>query len=291
MMRSNVPLIRVMLILSAMTAGSAMVFFPWRAQAKDPSSPQRAQYLDQMKSRAEATEINLKQVRRKASLIATPVFRYDDQPRRFLDATMWAWTDEGRPVAFEKVEVMIHRNTNMPLWGYCLTSVSEELLVVNWTDGRRFESKEPGIDFQVIADAPAVAERDPGRRRQARELVRGFSARAVLDPRRNDTQELRLLTTPILEYSDPRTGRYLGSVFGFSTNGTNPDLLVLFEPRSLGQKMAWHFAPARMTSGGVTLNFHDKEVWETPHVDGVEAPFDTWTFFSIPRTPLADEKS
>src|SRR4051812_12273876 len=122
---------------------------------------------------------------------------------------------------------MIHRDTNMPQWGYCFTSVSAELLKVNWSADRRFESTEPGIVFQRVVDAPSVAERDAARKRQARELSRAFSARVVIDPKRSDTQELRLLTTPIFEYSDPHTGQFMGSVFGFSANGTNPDLLIL----------------------------------------------------------------
>lgn len=279
------------LLLAGCTLILGVVVARGFAQEKPAIEKQRAQYLAQMQALAEATEVVSRAEGPQLKLIATPVFRYDDQPRRFLDATMWVWTDGVRPVAFEKVEAMINRDTYKPQWGYCFTSVSENLLSVTWSAERRFESKEPGVTFQVVADAPAVAERDTTRKRQARELARGFSARAVLDPSRNDTQELRLLPTPIFEYPDPRTNQFLGAVFGFSTNGTNPDLLILFEVRKNKQKTEWHFAPARMTSGGVTLTFRDKKVWETPFVRWQEAPFATWTFFQTPRIPLADEKS
>lgn len=277
------------LCLAACGWGWGIVAGSVAAEETVPAENQRAEYLAQMKSLVEATKVVFKKDQRKPKLVATPVFRYDDQPRRFIDATMWVWTDGGRPVAFQKIEAMIHRNTNMPLWGYCFTSVSTSLLETNWAGGHRFETKEPGIVFQSIPGAPAVAERDVSKKRQVRELARGFAARALLDPRRNDTQELRLLPTPILEYSDPSSGRFLGSVFAFSANGTNPDLLVLFEPLKMDQKSEWQFAPARMTSGGVTVTFRDKTVWETPHVDGHDAAFATWTFFQTPRIPLTGE--
>ena len=111
----------------------------------------------------------------------------------------------------------------------------------------------------------------------------------VIDPKNNTTQEMRLLTTPIYEYADEKTKEYAGSVFALSTNGTNPDLLVLLEPREAGGKTKWLIAPARMTSGGVTLSFRDKKVWDCPFVSPREAPFATWTFFQIPRKALSEE--
>lgn len=278
-----------MVLAAVLSMGLADVSARTCAEEKPPVERQRSQYLAQMKSLAEATNVTYKGDQQPPKLVSTPIFRYDDQPRRFIDATMWVWTDGGYPVAFQKVEAMINRGTNMPQWGYCFTSVSTNLLQVTWSADRQFESKEPGIVFQRVVEAPEVAERDATRKRQARELARTFSARVVIDPKRNDKQELRLLTTPIFEYSDPHTSQFMGAVFGFSANGTNPDLLILFEPRKGEQKMEWYFAPARMTSGGVTLSYRDKKVWETPFVNAREAPFATWTFFQTPRIPLAEK--
>jgi hypothetical protein len=142
---------------------------------------------------------------------------------------------------------------------------------------------------QALAGAPPVAAESAQRKRQARELVRKFSARIVTDPKDNTTQEMRLLTTPLLEFEDPKTKELQGTVFGLSTNGTNPDVLIVLEVRGDGEKRGWHFAPARMTSGAVTLTYRDSKVWETKWVDPGEAPFPTWTYFATAREVVAEE--
>ena len=152
-----------------------------------------------------------------------------------------------------------------------------------------YRSAEPGIAFRALPEAPAVAADNVKRKRQLRELARSFSARTVLNPSNNTTQEMRLLTTPIFEYADLRTKALVGAVFGFSTNGTNPDLLVLLEARGEKDALHWHFAPARMTSGGVTLTYQKEKVWQVSWVNWTEAPFPTWTFFALPRVPVRDE--
>jgi hypothetical protein len=280
-----------MLLTALCAIGIASVALRAVANDTPAKEEQRGKYLAQMKGLAESTVVSFKGATRKPLLTSKPVFRYDDQPLRFIDATMWVWTENGRPVAFEKIEAMIHRETGEPQWGYCFTSAAEGLLSVEWSDSKRFESKEPGIAFQALNDAPAVGAGDAARKRQARELSRGFAARLVLDPRKNETQELRLLPTPVMEYTDPKTNRYMGSVFVYSANGTNPTLLMLFEPREADQQTRWHFAPARMTSGGVKVSFADKQIWETPFVEWYQAPFATWTFFQTPRTPLPGEQA
>ena len=80
-----------------------------------------------------------------------------------------------------------------------------------------------------------------------------------------------------------------GVVFGFSTNGTNPDLLILLEARGEKDARQWHFAPVRMTASGVTLKHRTERVWEVSWVNWNEAPFPTWTFFDTPRAKVADE--
>jgi hypothetical protein len=259
------------------------------ALADEKVERRRAALLEQMRSLAEKTEVTYKEAKGKPELVKSPVFRYDDQPRRFIDATMWVWTDGGRPVAFEKVEAKYHVESSKPEWGYCFTSVTPELVAVTWSPERGYRSTEPGIAFAPVAKAPAVAERSTERKRQARELSREFSATIILDPRNNTTQEMRLLTTPIFEYADPETKELRGSVFGFATNGTNPDLLLLLEVQGKKEAPEWHFAAARMTSGGIKLRRKEAQVWETTWVNWTEAPFATWTFFQTPRKPVPHE--
>lgn len=256
------------------------------ATEQKPSEKSRAAMLVQMKEVAAKTDVSLKSAGIKPQLMPNPVFRYDDQPRRFIDATMWVWTIEGRPVAIQKVEAMFHGNTDIPTWGYCFTSVSSDLVSAEWGGARPFAATEAAPAFRPVPESPAVAEKDLAKKRQARDLARKFEVRILIDPIAKVTADMRLLTTPIYEYTDPKSGKFLGAVYGFSSNGTNPDFLLMFEPREKNGKVEWFFAPARMTSGGLSVKLDGKEVWQADYAHGASAPFPTWTFFQTRRTPL-----
>jgi hypothetical protein len=268
-----------------------MLVFVSIGRGQDEGERQRALLLEQMQSLAAQTVVTFAESDREIEFGQTPVFRYADQPRNFVDATLWVWTSGGRPVAFQKVEAMDFGETQSPMWQFCFSSISEDLVSAGWPSGRPFRATEPGVAFQALNDAPAVAGGAGQRRRQARQLARGFSARIVTDPVNNTTQEMRLLSTALHEYDDPQTNQYLGAVYGLSTNGTNPDVLILLEVRQHGAQHAWHFAPARMTSGAVTLDYRDETVWQTKWLNAGEGPFPTWTYFVSPRTPPDDAGS
>jgi hypothetical protein len=239
---------------------------------------QRAQRLEQMSVLARSTHVRYQKGSRELVLRDSPVFRYDDQPRRFLDATVWVWTDDGRPVAFEKVEAMPGQ------WQFCFTSLATDLLDVSWTGNHRYRSSKAGIDMRLLPDAHDVPARSSRRSLELRNLAREFSARIVVD-RAGNSEEMRLLSTPIFEYTDPQSNLLSGAVFGFATNGTNPDLLLVLEARTEPEQGAsrWHYAAARMTIGGVTLKHRETTVAEFEYVEPRPAGFPTWTFFSIPR--------
>jgi len=254
--------------------------------AQEPRQRVRAELLEQMLALAKGTQVRVAD--RPAELIAKPVFRYDDQPRRFIDATMWIWTDSGRPVACQKIEARLHQDTGQPQWGYCFTSLAETNLAVDWPN-RSYQSREVGIKFELVPGAPVPAPRTAERRRQAREIARAFSGRILQNPRTNASTEMRLLSTPLYEYTATGAELLAGAVFGFETNGTNPDLLVLVEARGDEAKPTWQFAPARMTTGGITLQYKNEKVWEAPFVSPGQGPFSNWLFFPTSRTPVEGE--
>ncbi len=281
-------------LLSMLAAALAVLGSSAPAWGDEKTERRRTQLLAEMRALAEQSTVTYESGAAQPKLVEKPVFRYDDQPRRFIDATMWVWTDEGRPVAFQKIEAEYHVTTDQPQWGYCFTSVSENLIAAGWkgeagSSEKSFRSKEPGIEFREVAGAPALGATTNQRRRQAREISRQFQGTMLMDPINNITQEMRLLPTPIFEYSDETTKLLRGAVFGYAINGTNPDMLILIEARGDGDRATWHFAPARMTNGGITLRHNDKQVWEIPWLHPSQAPFSTWTFFKAQRKPVADE--
>lgn len=251
----------------------------------DAKQQQRERLLAQMRTLAQDTQVRFQAGERPPQLLASPVFRYDDQPRHFLDATMWAWTDRGRPVAFEKIEAMAQAE---PQWGHCFASASESLLAVQWAGGREYRSTAPGADFRPLPDAPDVPASNAARKRALRKLAGNFSARILTDLATNTSETMRLLPTPIFEYSEPETKELLGAVFGLATSGTNPDVLILLEARGEQDELAWHYAVARMTIGGVTLKYRDAEVWRVEYHPPQPTAFPTWTFFFTPRNQTSE---
>src|SRR2546426_2917440 len=123
-------------------------------EAKEKNERRRAQLLDEMRGLAEQTKVQLAKGAGRLELVKEPVFRYDDQPRRFIDATMWVWTENGRPVAFQKIEAKYHVENGRPQWGLCFASVADDLLSIAWSSDRKYGSKEPGIGFRALPEAP-----------------------------------------------------------------------------------------------------------------------------------------
>jgi len=272
------------LCLAALVVASEVADADPAPTADQRLEQRRTQRLEEMRGLARSTNVRYQKGSREPVLLDSPVFRYDDQPRRFLDATVWAWTDNGRPVAFQKIEAMPRQ------WQFCFTALATDLVDVNWTGNHNYRSSEPGIEMRPLPDAPDAPAKSSKRSLELRNLAREFSARIVVDGV-NNSQEMRLLSTPIFEYADPESKLLCGAVFGFATNGTNPDLLVLLEAcREPGQDASrWHYAAARMTIGRVTLKHRETTVAEFEYVKPQPAGFATWTFFSIPR--LADDET
>jgi hypothetical protein len=273
------------------TVGSLAVLVSVGTAADDARDRQRAELLEQMRALARETRVAFADGRSEDLLrfVDKPIFRYDDQPRRFLDATVWVWTRAGRPVALQKIEAKRHQATDQPQWGYCFTSLADDRLQVTWSDDRNYQSQEPGVTFRPVPDAPAVAEDSLRRRRQLRELARQFSARILINPATNRSEEMRLLTTPLWEYEDEATRKLTGALFAFSTSGTNPDLVIWLEARPANTGLVWNYAPARMTTGGLTVSYRDDSAWQAPFVPPRDPAYATWTFFSTDRTPVETE--
>ena len=97
----------------------------------------REKLFEKMRTRAETTKVYslADNKRTEAKLVPQPIFRYSDQPRFIVDATMWVWGTKGRPIAMCKVER--YRQPNRE-WLYCMASLSPGLIEIQWQSGRRW---------------------------------------------------------------------------------------------------------------------------------------------------------
>jgi hypothetical protein len=235
---------------------------------------------DESHARAEGIQVKAAVGERttKATLHPTPVMKYTDVPRQIEMATLWVWHDEGRPVAFGKVEA--YQRERGPKWLYCFASASTDLVEGKWPDGRRFQARKPGIEW-VALKGPAPQAKAADRLRQMKELFGRFSATSR-DEVLKTSDELRPLARPLHEYSSRKRGVVQGVVCGFAANGTNPDVLIALEAVSgeddKDRPQSWRYGVVCMTASGVTVKLDRAEVFTHPYARST-GDQDTWTHF------------
>jgi hypothetical protein len=249
---------------------------------------QRAARLVKMKSLAAQFEIKESPAGDKHAfeLRPEPIFRYSDQPRGFVDATLWSWAppgSTGRPAAIAKVEAA-KTQANVPFWHFCVVSLDDELITADFEGVRRLAATKPGLELRSIPNAPEAAEKPATRQRQMKDLVARFAATIFNtnpDTKRPEPQEMRLLATPIHRYADEANGLQDGMIFSLTTNGTNPDMLVVIELRGAKNSSAeWKYGIVKMTIAEVHVRHDSQEVWMSPR----NSPRETWDSFSkMPR--------
>ncbi len=257
-----------------------------RGQESDDGDPARkAERLESLRDMNDMIgTLKVSTVREKdkveAAPLAKPLLHYHDQPRKIVDATLWCFGQQGRPAAFCKIEKIGVAGRNR--WLYCFASLSLTPIEAEWAEGKTFTTTGPAVRFSDLAGAPVPAAGKAGRLRQVKELVRRINV-SLADPDLMFKENLRLLTQPLHLYDDQPAGILDGAVFGFSTNGTCPDLLVLVEAqKEKDTRAVWRLAVARMTNCELRLRDQDREIWNAPFLrfaDQLGENLETWMFF------------
>lgn len=239
--------------------------------------------LKEMRSAVEAIKIteDFDRVARRADLIQEPVFRYSDEQRKIRDATMWVWTIDGRPVSVVKLE-----RYGLPdpatKWLYNAASISPNPLEVQWPFDHRFRTSKPGLDFQPLKETKVPAGSKLARLATIKQMARRFTA--TMHTGKTNKTEMRMLTTPLLQYASESSGILDGALFGFSATGTNPDAILAIQLRGSNLKSAnWEFGVIGMTRDGLDVRHDEHEVWSQPEQSENGQLFDNWTWFFSDR--------
>jgi hypothetical protein len=228
----------------------------------------------EMRERAEATRVHLAagDGERRASLNKTPFLFFTNEPHRIIGGSLWGWSLHGRPVAICKVE-KYDRGRDDQTWLYCLASLAEEKIEVQWRDGQTWSASTPGIVRRELPGAPAAADEARLRLRQMKELSQRFSA-TDFEPNGAGQTELRLLSQPLWSYSGADSGLVDGALF--ATEGSAA--LFLIEVHQVeASKRAWRYAAAGMSAWALSLKLDGKEIWKKPFTPG-PAPYENWVF-------------
>ena len=217
-----------------------------------------------------------------AKLVPHPVFRYSDEQRLIPDATLWVWTVDGHPAAFQKVE---GNNYGGGQWTICFASLSEDLVKVTWPGGREFQAQKPGVAFKPIPSGETPSDEPRTRTRQMKVLKDRFSGRLGPGANEGGGAETRFMTKPIFEYTEPDSKLARGAIFGMSATGTNPDLLLMIEARRDGEgKLRWEYACARMTAEPLVVRLDKAEVWSESNSGPNNIAPGNWIYFFLPRS-------
>ena len=220
-----------------------------------------------------------------APLRDEPVFRYTDQPRGFFDATLWCWGTKGRPVALSKIEAVVGAAGNR-YWQFCAASLADGPIRLDFGNGVRLDPNRAGITFHPLEDGPAPHERPAGRLRQMKDLVARFAGTIHVDGKDSLKQEMRRLATPIDRYADEDAGLVDGVIFSLTTNGTNPDMLIVIELQGQKEKgPQWEYGIVKMTYAEVHIRLDQREVYSSP----ISEPLVTWRYCQAPRQELPGE--
>jgi hypothetical protein len=194
-------------------------------------------------------------------LLTEPVLRYSNAERDIgsLDGAAFLWLDGTRPIAAVSYSI---RRLRSEAYREC-TSFADSPLVCRHGEKDIWSPKTGGLLTQKLAGAPAPAAGKVQRLTQMREQARRFSADTI-NPRTEDTTQLRLLTQPLYRFADEAAEVIDGGLFAFVVSN-DPELFLLIEAtRGAGDAEAsWRYSLARMSSQKLIIRLDDKEVWST----------------------------
>ncbi|MDA1049216.1 MAG: hypothetical protein O3C40_01880 [Planctomycetota bacterium] len=210
-----------------------------------------------------------------------PVTHFDDNVRRHVDATLWAFTRNGRPVALITCAT---RDASTRRWSHAVASLSTNLLRAEQSGRSVWRPQQPGVEYRPLPDARPPDSTSSRRRLQLRELARRFNAHEFWNPD-NQRFELRLSPRPVLVHSDESAGVLDGGVFLFA-HGVNPEVAVMIEAVGGEEAPSWRYAIAKLGSAEFHVALDGEEVYQSPRAPGVVGrPVDPYFLFPS----MADE--
>jgi hypothetical protein len=237
-----------------------------RGAEDEPASPDKKEQDEKSKRRLEIMKSaiddfkitsNANLPKSALAFAKTPLLRYNDEARGFLDAGVWRLGETGRPIAFLTIE-LYRAGEAKALLTYEFISLSPAEFTMFSTRGIRWSPSQTELKMSPLPDAPAPADNAKARLTQLRQLARRF---AVHEDHAGNKVECRLMPAPIDRYADPDHKIVDGAVFAFAT-GTNPELGLLLETDG----KEWSYGVFRMGAAALFIDLDDKPRHEIPNV-------------------------
>jgi hypothetical protein len=201
-----------------------------------------------------------------------PVMEWSNPSRpRQGHGVLFLWFREGRPAAVGCIFSQLAPGVKGRLVVHEFHALDSEKLVVRRPRGKSPWKPQVGLERKEIADAPAPVATPAARLVQMRRLAQEFTGHEV--DGEDKRVEMRLLPAPLYRYPVAKSGVIDGALFAFvSTEGTDPEVLLLIEARQDGDKIRWEYACARFSDRSLYIQRKDREVWSS-----IRSETNTWS--------------
>lgn len=213
-----------------------------------------------MKSRVENFRFSSSDAGFPKQLQPTPLFRYEDQTRGYVDGTVWRLGEQGRPLALITAELHPNYLNGGPVIVYDFLSLTERPFTAKSADVPGWSPRGSAVTMQRLPDAPEPAKAAAARLGQMKQLARRFSATQEVTELDTSFVHLRLLPREIDRYSPEPQADSDGASFLF-VNGRNPGVVLLLETKG----REWTFGVGRLSAPStLVMRLDDTVVWKEP---------------------------
>ncbi len=195
--------------------------------------------------------------------VKEPIFRHATPARGNDIGAVYLWVDaEQRPMVVSDIFAWSFNNEPQRQIVHECHSLASEPLDVLLDGQHKWKPKRGGLKWEPVSDAPTPLASKSQRIRQARELAQKFSAHTI--DMQGGRWELRVLPQPVYQYEVMKDqSRETGAMFAVC-QGTDPELWLLLEARSMNGKESWFYACASFTDYVLNVQCDGKEVWSCP---------------------------
>jgi hypothetical protein len=179
-----------------------------------------------------------------------------------VEGVVFLWLREGRPAALGGIF-----SHPAPGWEgrkilHEFLALDREKLQVKRPNGNNQWTPQEGLERKELSDTAAPYASREARLLQMRQLAKEFTAHITdYEGKRVD---LRLLPTPLYRYPDAKTKVVDGALFALvTTEGTDPEILLVLESREVDGKNRWEYACGRFGVVSMYAQHKGKEVWSS----------------------------
>lgn len=258
--------------MSLMLLGLSVPWDVCEADDDAAKAEESAKRLVAMKKIIEGVEMTIgKERTRELKRIEDPIQRWSNPIIPIEDATVFLWTQNGRPAFVAQVAAV----TGKGLWQEFQSLTTEPLQ--GQVGNRRWAPTIGGIKWLSAPSTEAPAGTAVLRQVQMRKIAEKYRVSDVFEFK--EPNQLRLLAKPLYRYSAPEAGVIDGALFSFAL-GTDPEVLLLVECQKEGDAVAWKAAFARLTGFACKATLDEQEVWSSKVLPW-PTPTDS-TFMAIP---------